>query len=129
MIQGFSRSYRTPVDGVFLSADQHGRLRQVLRNALSGPVDLVLVTDSEGILGIGDQGVGGIHICQGKLAVYTLCAGLNPHRVLAVALDVGTNCPSLLADPLYPGLRQRRLEEEDYLEFVDEFVEASARRW
>jgi malate dehydrogenase (oxaloacetate-decarboxylating) len=124
VIQGFSRSYRTPIEGVFLSADQCGRLRQVLRNALSGPVDLVLVTDSEGILGIGDQGVGGIHICQGKLAVYTLCAGLNPNRVLAVALDVGTNRPSLLADPLYPGLRQRRLEGEAYLAFVDEFVKA-----
>jgi len=124
VIQGFSRSYRTPIEGVFLSADQCGRLRQVLRNALSGPVDLVLVTDSEGILGIGDQGVGGIHICQGKLAVYTLCAGLNPNRVLAVALDVGTNRPSLLADPLYPGLRQRRLDGEAYLAFVEEFVQA-----
>lgn len=124
VIQGFSRSYRTPIEGLFLSADQHGRLRQVLRNALRSPVDLVLVTDSEGILGIGDQGVGGIYICQGKLAVYTLCAGLNPNRVLAVALDVGTNRPSLLADPLYPGLRQRRLEGEAYLAFVDEFVEA-----
>ena len=124
VIQGFSRSYRTPIDGVFLSADQRGRLRQVLRNALTGPIDLVLVTDSEGILGIGDQGVGGIHICQGKLAVYTLCAGVNPERVLAVALDVGTNRPSLLSDPLYPGLRQRRLAEEPYLAFIQEFVEA-----
>jgi malate dehydrogenase (oxaloacetate-decarboxylating) len=124
VIQGFSRSYRTPSEGVFLSADQRGRLRQVLRNAITGPIDLVLVTDSEGILGIGDQGVGGIHICQGKLAVYTLCAGLDPRRVLAVALDVGTNRPSLLADPLYPGLRQQRLEGEAYLAFVEEFVEA-----
>lgn len=124
VIQGFSRSYRTPIDGVFLSADQRGRLRQVLRNAITGPIDLVLVTDSEGILGIGDQGVGGIHICQGKLAVYTLCAGLDPRRVLAVALDVGTNRPSLRADPLYPGLRQQRLEGEAYLAFVEEFVEA-----
>ena len=124
VIQGFSRSYRTPLDGVFLSASQKGRLRQVLRDSLSGPVDLVLVTDSEGILGIGDQGVGGIHICQGKLAVYTLCAGLNPERALAVVLDVGTNRDSLLADPLYPGLRQRRLDGDAYLSFVDEFVEA-----
>jgi malate dehydrogenase (oxaloacetate-decarboxylating) len=124
VIQGFSRSYRTPIEGVFLSADQRGRLRQVLRNAITGPIELVLVTDSEGILGIGDQGVGGIHICQGKLAVYTLCAGLDPTRVLAVALDVGTNRPSLLADPLYPGLRQQRLEGEAYLAFVEEFVES-----
>ena len=124
VIQGFSRSYRSPLEGVFLSASQQGRLRQVLRDSLEGPVDLVLVTDSEGILGIGDQGVGGIHICQGKLAVYTLCAGLNPERVLAVALDVGTNRDSLLSDPLYPGLRQRRLQGDAYLAFVDEFVEA-----
>ena len=124
VIQDFSRSYRTPIEGLFISADQRGRLRQVLRNGINGAIDLVLVTDSEGILGIGDQGVGGIHICQGKLAVYTLCAGLNPERVLAVALDVGTNRPSLLADPLYPGLHQRRLAGADYLGFVDEFVEA-----
>jgi malate dehydrogenase (oxaloacetate-decarboxylating) len=124
VIQGFSGSYRTPMEGIFLSADQGGRLRQVLRNGLRGPIDLVLVTDSEAILGIGDQGVGGIHICQGKLAVYTLCAGLNPERVLPVVLDVGTNNPTLLADPLYPGLRQPRLTGDAYLAFVDEFVEA-----
>mgnify|MGYP006276792233 CR=1 FL=1 len=124
VIQGFSRSYRTPIEGVFLSAAQRRRLRQVLRDSLEGPVDLVLVTDSEGILGLGDQGVGGIHICQGKLAVYTLCAGLDPSRTLAVALDVGTNRDALLADPLYPGLRQRRLTGDDYLAFVDEFVDA-----
>ena len=124
VIQGFSRSYRTPIEGVFLSATQRGRLRQVLRDSLEGPVDLLLVTDSEGILGIGDQGVGGIHICQGKLAVYTLCSGLDPSRTLAIALDVGTNREALLADPLYPGLHQRRLDGDDYLAFVDEFVDA-----
>ncbi|MBM5796915.1 MAG: malic enzyme, partial [Cyanobacteria bacterium K_Offshore_0m_m2_072] len=89
VIQSFSRSYRTPVDGVFLSSCHRGRLSQVFAESLSGPVDLVLVTDSQGILGIGDQGVGGIHICQGKLAVYSLCAGLDPTRAIAVALDVG----------------------------------------
>lgn len=123
-IQGFSRSYRSPVEGVFLSANQRGRLRQVLREAIEAPVDLVLVTDSEGVLGLGDQGVGGIHICQGKLAVYTLCAGLDPERMLAVTLDVGTNREELLADPLYPGLRQPRLRGESYQAFVDEFVDA-----
>ena len=124
VIEGFSRSYRTPVEGIFLGAHQRGRLRQVLADSLSGPVDLVLATDSEGILGLGDQGVGGIHICQGKLAVYTLCAGLNPSRALAVVLDVGTNRETLLADPLYPGLHQHRLEADDYLNFIDEFVDA-----
>jgi len=129
VIQGFSRSYRTPVEGVFLNADQRGRLRQVLQASVHTPVDLVLVTDAEGILGIGDQGVGGIHICQGKLAVYTLCAGLDPRRVLAVSLDVGTNRPSLLEDPLYPGLRQPRLQGDAYLAFVDEFVAAVAAEY
>ena len=129
VIQGFSRSYRTPVDGLFLNADQRGRLRQVLQDSVTSPVDLVLVTDAEGILGIGDQGVGGIHICQGKLAVYTLCAGLDPRRVLAVSLDVGTNRPSLLQDPLYPGLRRQRLEGDAYLGFVDEFVAAVAAEY
>ena len=129
VIQGFSRSYRTPVEGVFLNADQRGRLREVLKSSVHTPVDLVLVTDAEGILGIGDQGVGGIHICQGKLAVYTLCAGLDPRRVLAVSLDVGTNRPSLLEDPLYPGLRQPRLQGDAYLAFVDEFVAAVAAEY
>ena len=124
VIQAFSRRYRTPMEGVFLSARHRGRLQEVLAASLSGPVDLLLVTDSEGILGIGDQGIGGIHICHGKLAVYTLCAGLNPERVAAIALDVGTNRPSLLEDPLYPGLRQPRLRGEAYLAFVDEFVAA-----
>jgi malate dehydrogenase (oxaloacetate-decarboxylating) len=125
-IQRFSSTYRTPSEGLFLSASQRGRLAKVLEPHVRGGVDLVLVTDSEGILGIGDQGVGGIHICQGKLAVYTLCAGLNPERVLAVVLDVGTNRASLLNDPLYPGLRQARLQGEAYLAFVDEFVAAVA---
>lgn len=129
VIQGFSRSYRTPVEGLFLNAHQRGRLRQVLQASVQTPVDLVLVTDAEGILGIGDQGVGGIHICQGKLAVYTLCAGLDPRRVLAVSLDVGTNRPSLLDDPLYPGLRHPRLQGEAYLGFVDEFVAAVAAEY
>ena len=124
VIQRFSSNYRTPQDGVFLNATQRGRLAEVLRASLSGPVGLVLVTDSEGILGIGDQGAGGIHICQGKLAVYTLCAGLNPEAMVPVVLDVGTNRESLLADPLYPGLRQRRLQGEAYLTLLDEFVEA-----
>ena len=129
VIQAFSLTYRTPVEGFFLNADQRGRLRQVLQASVANPVDLVLVTDSEGILGLGDQGVGGIHICQGKLAVYTLCAGLDPRRVLAVSLDVGTNRSSLLSDPLYPGLRQARLQGEDYISFLDEFVAAVAAEY
>ena len=124
VIQRFSRNYRTPQEGLFLSASQKGRLAEVIRASLTGPVRLVLVTDAEGILGIGDQGVGGIHICQGKLTVYTLCAGLDPEQVLPVVLDVGTNRESLLSDPLYPGLRHQRIQGQAYLEMVDEFVDA-----
>ena len=123
-IQRFSLDYRTPSGGVYLSGTHQHRLADVLRQAAAGPVDLILVTDAEGILGIGDQGIGGIEICQGKLAVYTLCAGLDPHRVLPVVLDVGTNRQSLLDDPLYPGCRQPRLEGPAYDAFLAAFVAA-----
>jgi malate dehydrogenase (oxaloacetate-decarboxylating) len=133
-IQTFSRTYRTPAEGVFLAAPMQGRLRQVLAAAIAawspeGPdwrPELLLVTDAEGILGIGDQGAGGIHICQGKLAVYTLCAGVDPATTLPVMLDVGTDREDLRADPTYPGVCQPRLRGEAYDAFVAEFVEAVA---
>ncbi|MCP9771600.1 NAD-dependent malic enzyme [Synechococcus sp. Tobar12-5m-g] len=123
-IQRFSLEYRTPSGGVYLSRTNQHRLDGVLRQATAGPVDLILVTDAEGILGIGDQGIGGIEICQGKLAVYTLCAGLDPHRVLPVVLDVGTNRQRLIDDPLYPGCRQPRLVGPAYDAFIAAFVAA-----
>ena len=133
-IQTFSRTLRSPIGGVFLSAPQQGRLRQVLEAAISGwspsgpgwRPELLLVTDAEGILGIGDQGIGGIHICQGKLAVYTLCAGVDPSTTLPVMLDVGTDRQELLDAPTYPGVRQRRLRGERYDAFLAEFVAAAA---
>ena len=133
-IQTFARTYRSPAGGLFLSAPQQGRLRQVLAQALDAwsPAgaawrpELLLVTDAEGILGIGDQGAGGIHICQGKLAVYTLCAGVDPATTLPVMLDVGTDRQELRDDPSYPGVRQPRLRGEAYDAFVAEFVEAVA---
>ncbi|MFN5696405.1 MAG: malic enzyme-like NAD(P)-binding protein, partial [Cyanobacteriota bacterium] len=79
---------------------------------------------AQGILGIGDQGVGGIHICQGKLAVYTLCAGLDPAAGLPVMLDVGTDRPDLLSDPAYPGLQQPRLQGAAYDAFLEAFISA-----
>ena len=131
-IQGFSQTYRSPSLGVYLTADQQDRLGAILRQActpMGGQAgdnrpDLLLVTDAQGILGIGDQGIGGIHICQGKLAVYTLCAGLDPRRALPVMLDVGTNNPDLLNDPTYPGLRQPRLEGAAYDAFMEAFIQA-----
>ncbi|CAO3594377.1 unnamed protein product [Absidia cylindrospora] len=95
-----------------------------LQNSISTEdVDLIVVTDSEEILGIGDQGVGGIAISVAKLALYTVMAGIHPGRVLPVVLDVGTNNQVLLDDPLYLGWRHRRVEGQDYDKFVDAFVE------
>jgi len=125
-IQQFSLTYRTPSQGLYLSAPQADDFKRLLREALAGgpAPQLLLVTDAQGILGIGDQGVGGIQICQGKLAVYTLCAGLDPARGLPLMLDVGTDRPELLADPHYPGLRQPRLQGEAYDAVIDRFVDA-----
>ncbi len=134
-IQSFSRSYRTPSHGVYLCSPQGNRLEAVLREALEGfspqgpewRPRLLLVTDAEGILGIGDQGAGGIHICLGKLAVYTLCAGVDPSTTLPVMLDVGTDRDALRADPCYPGLRQPRLRGAAYDNFLENFVSAVER--
>jgi malate dehydrogenase (oxaloacetate-decarboxylating) len=123
-IQRFSTEYRSPSEGVYLAAPEQERFETLLRQAAAGPVDLLLVTDSQGILGLGDQGIGGIEICHGKLAVYTLCAGLDPHRVLPVVLDVGTDRPTLLDDPLYPGWRQPRLAGAAYDRCLERFVAA-----
>ena len=124
-IQTFSASYRSPSQGVYLAAPQQERLVELLRQACgSQPPSLLLVTDAQGILGIGDQGVGGIQICQGKLAVYTLCAGLDPAAGLPVMLDVGTDRPELLHDPAYPGLRQPRLQGAAYDAFLEAFIAA-----
>ncbi|AFY30484.1 NAD-dependent malic enzyme [Cyanobium gracile] len=127
-IQHFSHTYRSPSQGIYLAAPQQERLEELLAQACGGTggqaPDLLLVTDAQGILGIGDQGVGGIQICQGKLAVYTLCAGLDPARGLPVMLDVGTDRPELLADPCYPGLRRPRLQGEAYTAFLDRFIAA-----
>ncbi len=110
-IQHFSTTYRSPSQGVYLAAPQQDQFPRLLRDAIASaptPPRLLLVTDAQGILGIGDQGVGGIHICLGKLAVYTLCAGLDPQLGLPVMLDVGTDRSALLSDPHYPGLKEPR---------------------
>jgi malate dehydrogenase (oxaloacetate-decarboxylating) len=124
-IQQASTTYRSPSQGVYLAAPQQERLVELLRQACGDrPPQLLLVTDAQGILGIGDQGVGGIHICQGKLAVYTLCAGLDPAAGLPVMLDVGTDRPDLLSDPTYPGLQQPRLQGAAYDAFLEAFISA-----
>jgi len=129
-IRQFSRTYRGPSRGVYLAAPQQERLEEMLLQACPTAARtprLLLVTDAEGILGIGDQGVGGIRICLGKLDVYTLCAGLDPAVTLPVMLDVGTDREDLRADPLYPGLKQPRLRGAAYDAFLEAFVAAVQR--
>ncbi|MGM1021754.1 MAG: NAD-dependent malic enzyme [Bacillota bacterium] len=122
-IQEYSHEYNRP-GGVYLSIDNPNGIGQAFYNSgLSGEdVDLIVVTDSESILGIGDWGVGGINIAIGKLAVYTAAAGIHPGRVLPIVLDVGTNNEKLLNDPLYIGNRHKRVRGEAYNQFIDAFI-------
>ncbi len=123
-IQEYSHEYQRP-GGVYLSINNMDGIAQAFANTQlsADDVDLIVVTDSESILGIGDWGVGGINIAIGKLAVYTAAAGINPGRVLPVVLDVGTNNEKLLQDPLYIGNRQQRVRGEQYDRFIDAFVQ------
>lgn len=122
-IQSYSHSYRRP-GGLYLSIDNPEGVEKAFRNLgkARNDIDLIVVTDSESILGIGDQGVGGINIAIGKLAVYTAAAGIDPSRVLAVVLDVGTNNQSLIDDPIYIGNKFARVRGERYDRFVDLFI-------
>ncbi len=122
--QEWSRTYRRE-HGLYLSWADRFRVPELLENALAGSdVDVVVVTDGERILGLGDLGVGGMGIPIGKLALYTAVGGVDPERTLPVFLDVGTENEALLSDPLYLGWRRRRLRDEDYDELVDAFVVA-----
>lgn len=117
------------IDGVFLSIDHADQVEAALRATQIAPedLDILIVTDSEGILGIGDQGVGGIQICLGKKSLYTAAAGLDPDRMLAVVLDVGTDNLRLLNDELYLGERHARVRGERYDAFVASFVQAATK--
>ena len=127
-IQSYSHEYRGP-KGVFLSIDRPSEIEEALASTGLGAddADLVVATDGEAILGIGDWGVGGIDISLGKLAVYTAAGGIDPDRTIPVVLDVGTNRQSLLDDPLYLGNRHRRPDREQYDAFVDAYVAAAAK--
>ena len=124
--QRFSHIYRRP-RGLYVSYHQRDDIERVLRNIQPSDPSVIVVTDGERILGLGDQGVGGMAIPIGKLCLYTLCAGIPPWTTLPITLDVGTDNEELLADPLYVGLRQRRIRGEAYQEFIDRFVDAVIR--
>ena len=127
-IERFSHEYNRP-RGVFLSIDAPESIEQSLLNYGLDPesIDLVVVTDSEGILGIGDQGVGGIQIAIGKSSLYAAAAGIHPRRMVPVVLDVGTDNLGLLNNDMYIGVRHARVRGERYDEFVDTFVTAVTR--
>ncbi len=119
----WSRIYRRQ-RGIYITPDDRGKISQILRSRPAMAPPVIVVTDNERILGIGDQGAGGMGIPIGKLALYTAAAGIHPERCIAVSLDVGTNNAELLHDPLYVGYRQPRLRGEEYEALVDEFVDA-----
>jgi malate dehydrogenase (oxaloacetate-decarboxylating) len=127
-IERYSYEYGRP-RGVYLSVNHPEQIETAFRNYGLGPdeVDLIVATDSEGILGIGDWGVGGIQIAAGKLAVYVAAAGLHPARVIPVVLDAGTDNQALLAEDMYLGNRHPRARGERYDELIDAFVAAAAR--
>ncbi|MBK7502799.1 MAG: NAD-dependent malic enzyme [Polaromonas sp.] len=125
-IEEFSHIYRAP-RGLVVTEDNYKNLDNIL-SAFSD-TDLAVVTDAEGILGIGDQGFGGIAICMGKLSLYSLTAGINPVRSLPVILDFGTDNKKLLEDPFYLGVRKPRVRGAKYFEMVDAFIDAWRKRF
>ena len=126
--QRFSHIFRYP-RGLFISYQHAGHVRDVIERAPNKEVDVIVVTDGERILGIGDQGINGMGIPIGKLALYTACAGIDPAKTLPVVLDVGTNREEYLSDPLYLGLRKPRSRGPEYRALVDEFIAEARRRW
>ncbi|MCY9548633.1 NAD-dependent malic enzyme [Lysinibacillus xylanilyticus] len=127
-IQSYSQSYSRP-GGLYLSIEDPEGIEKAFYNLgkQKNGIDLIVVTDSESILGIGDQGIGGINIAIGKLAVYTAAAGIDPSRVLPIVMDVGTNNQALIEDPMYIGNKFARVRGDRYDQFIDLFVQTARK--
>ncbi|MBD1575703.1 MULTISPECIES: NAD-dependent malic enzyme [Vibrio] len=126
--ENFSNIYRRG-RGLFISYPNRDRIDDLVNNATSQNVKVIVVTDGERILGLGDQGIGGMGIPIGKLSLYTACGGISPAYTLPIVLDVGTNNPQRLADPMYMGWRHPRITGDEYTKFVDDFIQSIQRRW
>jgi malate dehydrogenase (oxaloacetate-decarboxylating) len=124
----FSDIYRSS-RGLFISYKERHLMQDILRNATKSKVRVIVVTDGERVLGLGDQGIGGMGIPIGKLSLYTACGGISPAYTLPVVLDVGTNNQKLLDDPMYMGARHRRIEQDQYNDFLDIFINEAKARW
>jgi malate dehydrogenase (oxaloacetate-decarboxylating) len=126
--QRFSEIWRRP-RGLFLSYPNRDRIAEILSSPRLDRVQVIVVSDGERILGLGDQGTGGMGIPIGKLSLYTACAGIHPERTLPIFLDVGTDNAERLADPLYVGWRSPRVRDAEYDDFVEGFITAVHQRW
>jgi len=126
--QRFSEIWRKP-RGVFLSYPNRHRIREIFADPRLDPVRVIVVSDGERILGLGDQGAGGMGIPIGKLSLYTACAGIHPEQTLPVLLDVGTDNTERLNDPIYVGWRHERVRGQDYDDMIEAFVSAVIERW
>lgn len=127
-IENYSELFVQPQDATFLSIDDPDLIESSLEDAADGrQIRLIVVTDAEGILGIGDWGTNGVDIAVGKLMVYTAAAGIDPSQVLPVVLDAGTNNQQLLDDPMYLGNRHARIKGDRYYQFVDQFVQTAEK--
>lgn len=126
--QKFSQIYRRK-RGLFINYDDRDKIDRILRNATKKKVLVIVVTDGERILGLGDQGIGGMGIPIGKLALYSACGGISPANTLPITLDVGCDNEELIEDPMYMGKRSPRIRGEAYFDFVDKFITAVKDLW
>ena len=124
----FSDIYRS-ARGIFVAYEERQYMDDILRSVTKDKVKVIVVTDGERVLGLGDQGIGGMGIAIGKLSIYTACGGISPAYTLPVALDAGTNNNTLLEDPFYMGMRHPRVSDDEYHDFVDQFIDAAQERW